>query len=174
MTTQVPVSAPGGAVSVLVTPHRSLSRSGLVVYLVAQSVATLGYAGFAMWRGVVLAPVFAVLALIAVGYCLVRVWRASAVGQIITLTPSQLEIATTSASTPVLRLHPYWVRVRLEPGRWRGWPSRLLLVSHGREVEVGAFLNDAERCSLARRLTQLLGPMHDRGGHQNLDVGDSE
>ncbi len=168
MTTQVPVSAPGGAVSVLVSPHRSLSRSGLIGYLVAQSVATLGFAGLAAWRGVVLAPLFAVLELGVVGYCMARVWRALAVGQIVTLTSSQLEIATTSALAPVARFHPYWVRVRLEPGRWRGWPSRLLLGSHGREVEVGAFLNDAERNELARRLTQLLRDVQVRSGESGL------
>ena len=143
------------AVSVVVLPHRSLSRAGLFGYLVAQSIATLGFAGLAAAHGVVLAPVFAVLELAVVALCVVWVWRASACGQVITVAPDCLEIAAT-AKAPPARYHPYWMKVRLEPGRWPGWPSRLLVGSHGRETEVGAFLNDAERRELAQRLMQLL------------------
>lgn len=148
--------------SVVVLPHRSLSRAGLLGYLVAQSVAALGFAGLAAMRGVVLAPAFAVLELAVVAWCVVRVWRASACGQVITISPERVEIATT-AGAPSVHYHPYWMKVRLEPGRWPGWPSRLLVGSHGRETEVGAFLNDAERRELAQRLMQLLGDAQSRG-----------
>jgi uncharacterized membrane protein len=57
---------------------------------------------------------------------------------------------------PAARFHPYWARLSLQPGRWRNAPSRLLVRSHGREVEIGAFLNDEERRSLAQRLSGLL------------------
>ena len=151
------------AVSVVVLPHRSLSRAGLLGYLAAQSAAALAFAMLAAVRGVVLAPVFAVLALAATAGCLVRVWRASASGQIITIAPDGVEIRATAGAPPA-HYHPYWMKVRLEPGRWPGWPSRLLVGSHGRETEVGAFLNDAERRELARRLMQLLGDAQSRGG----------
>ena len=150
------------AVSVVVLPHRSLSRAGLLGYLVAQSIAALGFAGLAAMRGVVLAPIFAVLDLAVVAWCVVWVWRASACGQVVTVAPDRVEI-TATAGAPSARYHPYWMKVRLEPGRWPGWPSRLLLGSHGRETEVGAFLNDAERRELAQRLTQLLRDAQSRG-----------
>lgn len=150
------------AVSVVVLPHRSLSRAGLLGYLVAQSIAALGFAVLAATRGVVLAPVFAVLELAVVAWCVVRVWRASARGQVITVAPEGVEI-TATAGAPPAHYHPYWMKVRLEPGRWPGWPSRLLVGSHGRETEVGAFLNDAERRELAQRLMQLLSDVQSRG-----------
>lgn len=150
------------AVSVVVLPHRSLSRAGLLGYLVAQSIAALGFAVLAATRGVVLAPVFAVLELAVVAWCVVRVWRASARGQVITVAPDGVEI-TATAGAPPAHYHPYWMKVRLEPGRWPGWPSRLLVGSHGRETEVGAFLNDAERRELAQRLMQLLRDVQSRG-----------
>lgn len=159
--------------SVVVMPHRSLSRSGLIGFLVAQNLAAGIFAALAAWQGNVLAPVFAVLELGVVAYCLHRVWRASGAGQIITLTPSRLQI--NGAGAEPAQVHPYWVRVRLEPGRWRGRPRRLLLGSHGHEVEVGEFLNDAERRLLAQRLTQLLRPMQDRGGAMEISMqGENE
>jgi len=162
MSEQVSSSIPDETVSVMVLPHRSLSRAGLVGFLAAQSLAAGIFAALAAWQGNVLAPVFAVLELGVVAYCLHRVWRASGSGQIITLTPSQLQVSGAGAG-PV-QFHPYWVRVRLAPGRRSGWPSRLLLGSHGREVEIGEFLNDVERRLLAQQLTQLLRPMQDRSG----------
>ena len=150
------------AVSVVVLPHRSLSRAGLVGYLLAQSAAAMGFAGLAAMRGVVLAPIFAVLVLAATAWCVVRVWQASACGQIITIAPDGVEISA-KAGAPPAHYHPYWMKVCLEPGRWPGWPSRLLVGSHGRETEVGAFLNDAERRELAQRLTQLLRDVQSRG-----------
>jgi uncharacterized membrane protein len=147
---------PGEAVSMVILPHRSLSRAGLKLFLAAQGLAAMGFALLAAWRGNVFAPAFAVLELGLVAWCLIRVWRASAVGEVIVLSATYLEIARMGAAGPAARFHPYWARLSLQPGRWRGAPSRLLVRSHGREVEIGAFLNDEERRDLAQRLSGLL------------------
>ena len=154
--------------TVAVLPHRSLSRTGLAVYFAAQSIATLGFATLAAWRGIVLAPACAVLVLVLLGWCLRRVWRSCGNGVIVTVTPRRLEVRRTSDGALLGGFHPYWVRVRLETGRWPGWPSRLLVGSHGRETEVGAFLNEAERCELAQRLTQLLRDTQARNTDQEF------
>ena len=51
------------------------------------------------------------------------------------------------------RFQSAWVRVLLAPG---GNRRRLLLASHGRELEIGAFLADEERAELWHKLRQLL------------------
>src|ERR1700749_1544484 len=155
-------SAPGGAVSVLVLPHRSLSRAGLVGFLVAQGFAIAVFAVLAAVGGNVFAPGFAILAMWFVAFCFLRIWRRSGAGQIVTITPSQLEIASTRG-TPTARFHPYWTKVRLEQGRHRGWPKRLLIGSHGREIEIGALLNDDERHELARKISDLVRDAQRRG-----------
>jgi uncharacterized membrane protein len=161
------------AVSVVVLPHRSLSHAGLLGYLAVQSVVTLGFAVLAAMHGVVLAPEFAVLELVIVAWCMERVWRRSGRGQIVTFTPERVEIASTTGK-PMAQFHPYWMRLHLEQGRFQGWPSRLLVGSHGREVEIGAFLNDAERRELAYRLTELLRAARERGGESGtLEQGET-
>ena len=158
----------------LVLPHRSLSRAGLVGFLLAQAVAIAVFAVLAAVGGNVFAPGFAILAMWFVAFCFMRIWRKSGAGQIVTITPSQLDIATT-AGTPTARFHPYWTRVRLEQGRHRGWPERLLIGSHGREIEIGAFLNDDERRELARRMTDLVRDAQRREGPPDTSVqGESE
>jgi uncharacterized membrane protein len=167
-------SAPGEAVSVLVLPHRSLSRAGLAGFLVAQGFAIAAFAVLAAVGGNVFAPGFAILAMWFVAFCFLRIWRTSGAGQIVTITPSTLEIASTKG-TQTVRFHPYWTKVRLEQGRHRGWPERLLIGSHGREIEIGAFLNDDERHELARKITDLVRDAQRRGGPQDTSVqGESE
>ena len=167
-------SAPGGAVSVLVLPHRSLSRAGLVGFLVAQGFAIAVFAVLAAVGGNVFAPGFALLAVWFVAFCFLRIWRKSGAGQIVTITASTLEIASTRG-TQTTCFHPYWTKVRLERGRHRGWPERLLIGSHGREIEIGAFLNDDERHELARKITELVRDAQRRGDPQDTSVqGESE
>ena len=52
----------------------------------------------------------------------------------------------------------HWARVSLYPAPRRGHPNRLFIRAHGRALEVGRCLVDAERESLARRLTCALTP----------------
>jgi len=52
----------------------------------------------------------------------------------------------------------YWARVALEPVRDGWYPPRLVIRSHGREVEIGASLNEDQRKELAQRLRRVLGP----------------
>jgi len=50
----------------------------------------------------------------------------------------------------------HWARVTLRGPR--GWqPARLLIESHGRACEIGAFLTEEERRALGRRLRALVG-----------------
>jgi uncharacterized membrane protein len=49
------------------------------------------------------------------------------------------------------------VRVLLESGNGR---QRLWLSSHGRELEIGAFLTDQERVELSKKLMVLLADLN--------------
>jgi len=48
--------------------------------------------------------------------------------------------------------------VALEPVRNGWYPPRLIIRSHGREVEVGARINQEERERVAAQLRTALGP----------------
>jgi len=51
----------------------------------------------------------------------------------------------------------HWAQVRIRAGGSPLHPSRLTVESHGRGLEVGQFLNEQERLSLAKRLRRLIG-----------------
>jgi len=49
-----------------------------------------------------------------------------------------------------------WARIRLEPPQFAWYPSRLAIAYQGRQVELGAFLNEEERRALAAELQQVI------------------
>ena len=74
----------------------------------------------------------------------------------LTLRSSELRIARESAAGKhsEVTFNPYWVRVDFRGGA----PAerKLMLTSHGRSVQVGAFLAPQDRASLAEALTIAL------------------
>jgi len=56
-----------------------------------------------------------------------------------------------------------WSEVLLEASFHRWYPSRLAIRSQGNAVELGAFLTEEERLSLAEELRRCIGPMAARG-----------
>ncbi|MGH6869992.1 MAG: DUF2244 domain-containing protein [Rhizomicrobium sp.] len=78
----------------------------------------------------------------------------------VTLTTSRLLVARhPSRGAPSnVALNPYWVRVdyRAEGEDEKVTTAPLLLTSHGKSIQIGAFLGAAQRADFARRLKGAL------------------
>jgi len=78
------------------------------------------------------------------------------------LTENLLEVRKISSLGHVLhwRFEPTWLQVTIdEPLKH---DSKLKLASHGRSLEIGAFLTPKERLQLARALRNALDRWHER------------
>jgi uncharacterized membrane protein len=151
-----PAAAGLPCVTMWLKPNRTLSRRGLrrlIVVLVALALIT---AGLGAWQGNVFAPLFALVESAAVAIALSVAWRAGDRSERITLDASALEVQALPGRRS-MRFQSYWVRVLLEPGDGR---QRLLLSSHGREMEIGAFLAEQERVELSKKLVVLLAELN--------------
>lgn len=74
------------------------------------------------------------------------------------LTDAEIRIITISqAGSQNHQFSRHWANVKLRKAKSDLHPSRLLIESHGRAFEVGSFLTEEERRSLARRLQALVG-----------------
>jgi uncharacterized membrane protein len=109
-------------------------------------------AGLGAWQGNVFAPLFALIESCAMALALRQAWRAGDRSERIVLDGSSLEVRTLPGRRRT-RFQSYWVRAWLAPGNGH---ERLLLGSHGRELEIGAFLAEEERAVLSRKLKVLL------------------
>lgn len=139
-------------------PYRSLTAQGFVWFIGATAILIvlpmLSLIGSpVLWA---LLP-FAAAAVAAIWWALRRNATDREIIEALTLTPERI---TLTRQGPRGRTHewqdnPYWVRVNLHPSGGPV-PNYLTLKGVEREVEVGAFLSEAERLSLREELTSRL------------------
>jgi uncharacterized membrane protein len=133
-------------------PNRALDKRGLRRTIIGLAAIALATASLGAWQGNVFAPVFALIEAFAVGFALGAAWRAGGRGERIAIGPDTLQVRTVPGHRTI-RFQTYWVRVGLKQGNGR---QRLLLTSHGNELEIGAFLGEEERAEVSRKLMVLL------------------
>lgn len=140
-----------------VRPNRSLSTRELTTAFTIIACGCLAIAGTFAWQGLWVPLPFAGAEVLFLGGALGWVARQGRRVETIELSRERIAVRANGAG-PARRIdfHPGWMRIELKPGRYRGYPQRLVLGSHGREYEVGAFLNDEERSALFGQLTRSL------------------
>ena len=143
--------------SALLTPHRSLNRTGFLVLMVFLSVVSFaaGLAFLLMGAWPVLG--FFGLDVLAIYWAFrVNFLRARATEEI-RMTPSELRVRRVSHRGHVVEwvLNPLWVqldqRIHAEFGI-----EKLYLVSKGRRVSIASFLGPDEKASFAKALLAAL------------------
>ncbi len=134
-------------------PMRAATLKGI---LVAVTVINLAFGCYFVLRGAWPVTPFmgADVALLAWAFQASR--NAAARREQVRVTPDLLRVDRYPArGEPVcFEFNPYWVRVELEEPV-RSW-SRLTLASHGRALQIGAFLPPGERLSVAQALRAAL------------------
>lgn len=139
-------------------PHRSLPPAGFALLM-----AVLGGVGFVtgvLFLAIGAWPVFGFLGLDVLGLYLafrISYARARTTADRVRLSADALTLDRVRPRQPVRRwsFQPYWLRVVLDEGTANGRP-RLVLTSHGRRVEIGAFLGPDERARVAGVLGEAL------------------
>jgi uncharacterized membrane protein len=143
--------------SALLTPHRSLNRTGFLVLMTFLSVVSFATGVAFLLMGAW--PVFGFLGLdVLVIYWAFRVnFRRAAATEEITVTPSELRVRRVSHRGHVVEwvLNPLWVQLDQKIHAEFG-VERLYLVSRGRRVSIGNFLGADEKASFAKALLAAL------------------
>jgi uncharacterized membrane protein len=144
--------------SAVLTPHRSLNRTGFLLLMLV-----VGGISFTTGMVFLLAgawPVFGFCGLdVLLVYLAFRVsyLRAKAYEQV-TVTPSELTVRKVSHRGRISEwtLNPLWVRLDRVAHAEFGI-ERLFLVSHGRRLAIAGFLGPQEKESFAHALSAALG-----------------
>jgi uncharacterized membrane protein len=141
----------------LLTPYRSLNRTGFVIvmaFLSAVSFATgIAFLLMGAW------PVFGFLGLDVLGiYIAFRInFRRARACEQISVTPSALRLRRVSHRGHVVEwvFNPLWVRLDQETDDEYG-VERLYLASRGKRVAIGSFLSPEEKASFSKALRAAL------------------
>src|SRR5580692_7663057 len=143
--------------SALLTPHRSLNRTGFLVLMTFLSVvsfaAGLAFLLMGAW------PVFGFFGLdVLVIYWAFRInFRRAKASEEIRVTPSELRVRRVSHRGHVVEfvLNPLWVQLDQKIHAEYGI-EKLYLLSKGRRVAIASFLGPDEKASFAKALTAAL------------------
>lgn len=150
-------AAEEGSRTFVVMPNQSMSWPALVTAYAAIVVVGLAVAVYFYLKGLTLILPFSGLELLFLGAVLyITAWK-SDWREVITVRDETVSVQTgrhgPESHFEFLR---QWVKlIFVRSGGW--YPGRLLLRSHGRQIEIGRFLNEEERHGLAEMLAVALG-----------------
>lgn len=143
-------------------PNCSLSAAGRQLFFGITAVVSGTIAFVFSWLGAWPVVPFTGLELALLWWALRRIGASANDVETIILEPGRLTIETSRGS--LLERHefqPYWARLHYvtPPGPGK---HRLLIRSHGREVEVGSLLNEEQKMALAKELRHDLAAAQPR------------
>lgn len=142
---------------IVVRPNRSLTRRQLqLVFLVIAgiclSIASV-FAVLGMWP--VLPFAGAEVMAVGIGFYLSAVSGRET--EVVSVNSDEVAVEKVrSRLTQRWVTQRAWAQIRLLPPRIRWYPTRLVIRSHGKQVELGAFLNEDERRQLAGTLRDVI------------------
>lgn len=141
----------------LLTPHRSLNRTGFVLVMTFLSAVSFAAGIACLMMGAW--PVFGFLGLdvLAIYVAFKINFRRARASEQISVTQSVLLLRRTSHRGHVMEwtFNPLWVRLDQETDEEYGL-MRLYLSSRGQRVAVGSFLGPEEKASLSKALLAAL------------------
>jgi uncharacterized membrane protein len=159
---ETPAAAPAGTQRrIELLPNCSLTPAQARVFFALVACTSLTVAGFFVANGYWPVLPFAGLELALLAFALAASLKRRHYVQTVEIDETDIRITTRGPGGELAtQFSRHWARVTLRDPR--GWqPSRLLIESHGRACEIGAFLTEEERRALGRRLQALVGRTSD-------------
>jgi len=143
--------------TIMVMPNRAMPWQHIMMIYLLVSGVTISIAFSFFTQGLTLILPFAGLELLALGVVLyISAWRSN-IKEVVNVTEEKIRIEIgRDVPEKIYELDKAWANIVLERS-WNNWyPSRLLLRSHGRQLEIGKFLNEQERQCLAIELSKVI------------------
>jgi uncharacterized membrane protein len=142
---------------IVVRPNASLTPEGAGLFFAAISIVSLGIAIRFTLLGLWPILLFAILEMSLLGGCILYILRRNERMEAIDVNAHQLVLTQTEHGRERRQqFQRYWVQVIREQGKHAWYPSRLLLRSHGKSVEIASFLDEEERSQLEQNLRMYL------------------
>ncbi len=138
-------------------PTRSMTWSQAKQFILAVTAISLAIGGFFYAYGYPFVIPFSGLEAAAVAVAFYVVLRDGERREVFRFDGDSLIVETgTRQVEQRMVFNRYWVKVELTGSAYRYHPTRLVLSTHGRRLEVGRFLTDGEREAFSRILVNAL------------------
>jgi uncharacterized membrane protein len=141
----------------VIRPNQSLSWRSAVRIYTAISLCVLGIGVFFALHGFWPVLPFAGLEVIVLGTSFYLCLHRSQVREVVTINADVLTVERGRKQREQYWECPRaWARINMERAPIAWYPSRLLVAFKGQRVEIGRFLNETERHSLAMELQGMI------------------
>ena len=145
----------------LIRPNQSLSWQRAVRVYIAIAACCLGVGVFFALLGYWPVLPFAGLEVIVLGIAFYSCQLRSQQREVVTVDADRVSVDKGGREPQVHWECPRaWARVDLQRSPHAWYPSRLSVAFQGKRIEIGAFLNEQERCSLAGELEDVIRSAH--------------
>lgn len=145
---------------IVLAPHVSLSVRGACVFFGLVCLATFGVAGVATMLGFWPVLPFAGAEMLLLGWALHSNMQRRFQRESILISDTEVIIDDAQANPRRIVFPRHWARVKIRRPKSPLHRCQLVIESHGRVREVGKFLTEEERRTLAAELRRLIGDMN--------------
>ena len=146
-----------GTHHIVVRPNASLTPEGARLYFAFISIVSLGIAIRFTVLGLWPILLFAILEMVLLGGCILYILRRNERMEAIDLDAHQLVLTQKEHGRERRQqFQRYWVQIIREKGLHAWYPSRLMIRSHGKSVEIASFLDEEERSELEQNLRMAI------------------
>ncbi len=143
---------------IVLAPNCALTPATARWFVGSLALVTFAVALYFTWRGLWPVLPFAGLEIGLLAWAVRASLRAGDTREVIVVADETVTVERCVRNGMRLMVFPrHWARVTLRGPQRTQHPSRLVIESHGRACEVGQFLTEEERHSLASRLRLLVG-----------------
>jgi len=150
-------SANGAQVNILARGNFSLEASGLISLLLALGAVTLSLAGLLALIGYWPILLVAAVQVVLVAWVFIRVWKNAWIFEEISIDADQISIVRQRYRKRTrICLDSAWATIRLEQPAVSWYARKLILRCRGQQVELGVFLTEDEKLSLAKHVSSAL------------------
>ncbi len=142
---------------IILKPNNSATwRFNMMVVVSLAFIATL-ISTFFLLQGFWLIAPFSGLEVLALLGCLYLCARSNIQTEVIRFSPEKviIEQGRTFAERS-WEYHRIWAKIFIRKPRHRGHPDRVLIRSHGKELELGSFLNKDDKEALVNKLRKII------------------
>jgi len=146
-----------GLTTIILKPNNSSSWQFNMQILASLSAIILLLAGYFTFKGLWLVLPFALLVIGTVYICFYLRVRDNFKTEVITFDDSTVVVERGSDHAEnTWKYHRLWTKIFVKRPAVRGYPKQIFIRSHGRELELGSFLNKKDKEILIKDLKSVV------------------
>ena len=146
-----------GSGYIVLKPNNSASWRFNILVVASLALLALLISTFFLLQGLWLIAPFSGLEVLALLGCLYLCARSNIQTEVIKFSPDKVVIEQgRTFAEKSWEYHRSWAKIFVRKPRHKGHPDQIVIRSHGKEVELGSFLNKDDKETLVKKLRNII------------------